>query len=176
MCRFGASPFHGIWNASVLEAGCLQTPVTGVCEQMILLDVPVSGPWHLQAAIDDWHRQAFPHALVSAPQWLAMRLNRFQQQTPTGPLSKVRAALNWCTELLLPEFTEGLNVQQVRYRVCAFAVHLGDSVESGHYRALLYNADTGKLHYCDDNARAVILSDFHSVSGDVYAVFLARMH
>ena len=41
-------------------------------------------------------------------------------------------------------------------------------------RALLYSADTGKLHYCDDNAKAVLLRDFHSVSGDVYAVFLTR--
>ena len=51
MCRFGDSPFHGIWNARLMEAGRLQYPITGVCEQMILLDVPVSGSWQLQAAI-----------------------------------------------------------------------------------------------------------------------------
>ena len=176
MRRFGASPFHGIWNARVLEAGRLQNHDDGACEQMILLDVPNSGTWHLQASIDMWHRQAFLHALVSAPQWLALRLNRFQQREPAGPISKVRAAMDWCTELLLPEFTEGLSVHHVRYRVCAFAVHIGESVTSGHYRALLYSAVDGKLHYCDDNARAILLNDFHSVSCDVYAVFLARMH
>ena len=157
-----------------MEAGRLQYPITGVCEQMILLDVPVSGSWQLQAAIDVWHRQVFPHALESAPpQWLALRLNRFQQ-TPAGQLGKVRSALSWCTELLLPVFTEGVSVRHTRYHVRAFAVHLGESVTSGHYRALLYSADTGKLHYCDDNAKAVLLRDFHNVSGDVYAVFLTR--
>ena len=68
MCRFGDdSPFHGIWNARLMEAGRLQYPITGVREQMILLDVPVSGSWQLQAAIDVWHRQVFPHALGAPP-------------------------------------------------------------------------------------------------------------
>ncbi|CAE6960767.1 pol, partial [Symbiodinium sp. CCMP2592] len=148
---FGVSPFHGTWNARVLEAGRLQNHDIGACEQMIQLDVPTSGRWQLQAMVDAWHRQAFPYALESAPQWLALRLDRFQQRCESGPVNKVRTAMDWCTDLMLPEFTEGLEVKHVRYRVCAFAVHLGESVTSGHYRALLYNAITGKLHYCDDN-------------------------
>ncbi|CAE7403450.1 pol [Symbiodinium sp. CCMP2592] len=173
---FGVSPFHGTWNARVLEAVRLQNHDIGACEQMIQLDVPTSGRWQLQAMVDAWHRQAFPYALESAPQWLALRLDRFQQRCESGPVNKVRTAMDWCTDLMLPEFTEGLEVKHVRYRVCAFAVHLGESVTSGHYRALLYNAITGKLHYCDDNARAVLLKDFGRVSRDVYAVFLARSH
>ena len=78
---------------------------------------------------------------------------------------------------LTSKFTEGLNVHHVRYCVCAFAVHIGKSVtRAGHYKALLYGAVDGKLHYCDDNAQAILLDDFHSVSCDVHVVFLARMH
>ena len=38
---------------------------------------------------------------------------------------------------------------------------------------LLYNAGRGRLHCCDDNLN-LLLENFDTVAGDVYAVFLAR--
>ena len=92
MRRFGASPFHGIWNARVLEAGRLENHDDGVCEQMILLDVPNSGTWHLQASIDAWHHQAFsacsgvgaPMACTALKQISATGAGRTDQQGESG--------------------------------------------------------------------------------------------
>ena len=58
--------------------------------------------------------------------------------------------------------------------ICAFAVHLGDNTQHGHYRALLVDHTSGKLHYCDDDKRSKVLRDFGVVAMDVYVVFLIR--
>ena len=175
MRRFGDSPFHGVWNARYLQADCAHCHDEGSCEQMIFPDISISGPWNLQDAIDEWHRQAFSYTLVSAPQWMALRFSRFQKLVPAGPISKVRAAMTWCTELMLPVFVDSsLEVQRVRYCIQAFAVHLGESITVGHYKALLYNVSRGQLHYCNDGVKLVLLTNFDEISGDVYAVLLTR--
>ena len=53
------------------------------------------------------------------------------------------------------------------------AVHIGQHVDSGHYRALLCSA-VGELYYCDDNKSARLFSDVDSVAGDVYVVSFSR--
>ena len=81
----------------------------------------------------------------------------------------------WAAEIQVPTFVDfTLDVVFTRYAVQAFAVHLGNSTSAGHYRALLHNAHSGALHYCDDQVKPVLLDSFDQVAGDVYCIFLSR--
>ena len=118
----------------------LQVDDRGSCDQLISLDVPENGPWTLQDLIDNWGAQARVHALVSAPHWLVLRLNRFQHNH--DGLVKVRSAMSWGAEVQMPCFREGIQTAYIPYAVKSCAVHLGSRVDEGHYRALV-----GELRY-----------------------------
>ena len=177
LCRMQTSPFQGTWSARYVEAGRTYIHDYGECSgsHLLTLDVPTDGQWNLQDQVNAWMGQAFTHALKSAPQWLAIRLNRFHRPTASGAIRKVRTALSWCTAVTFPVFVDTtLEVYRTTYAVRAFAVHLGASPTSGHYRALLYDDISGELHYCDDHVKPVLLHDFHTVSSDIYVVVLSR--
>ena len=177
MCRMQTSPFQGTWSARYVEAGRTCMHDSGECSgsHLLTLDVPTDGQWSLQDQVNAWMGQAFTHALRLAPQWLAIRLNRFHRPTASGEICKVRTALNWCTAVQFPVFIDNtLEVYRTTYAVRAFAVHLGASPTSGHYRALLYDDISGALHYCDDHVKSVLLHDFHTVSSDIYVVVLSK--
>ena len=163
--------FRGDWEARVMLGDRLQVDDRGSCTQLISLDVPENGPWTLQELIDNWGAQARVHALVSAPQWLVLRLSRFRQ-TSDG-LGKVRSAMSWGAEVRMPCFGDGIQTACITYAVKSCAVHLGSRVDEGHYRALLCSG-VGELRYCDDNRCAELLTDFESVARDVYVVMLSR--
>ena len=174
-CRMQFTPFQGTWNARFLEAGRTCVHDSGDCINMLTLEVPTSGHWQLQDLVDGWWGQAFVHALESTPQWLAIRLNRFNQDGSSGEIRKMRTRMVWASELRVPTFADStLEVVRARYVVQAFAVHLGNSISAGHYRALLHNAQNGALHYCDDQVKPVLLGSFDHVAGDVYCIFLSR--
>ena len=79
------------------------------------------------------------------------------------------------TELLLDRNWLCWNeVYRTTYAVHAFAVHLGESPTSGHYRALLYDDVSGELHYCGDHIKPILLHDFETVSSDVYVIVLSK--
>ena len=173
--RIPELPFQGTWNARVFEAAAYHVTDHGSCTQMITLDIPMDGSWQLQDTVNAWWGQAFIHALGSAPRCLALRLNRFQSCPTTGEVHKVRSEMQWCAALSMPQFRdESLAVEHVQYDIFGFAVHLGERVSQGHYRALLYEQERNLLHYCDDGTKAKPLRDFSVVAGDVYAVFLSR--
>ena len=74
----------------------------------------------------------------------------------------------------VPIFDGQLQSHMDSYIVCALAIHLGSSIQQGHYRALLVDHVSGYLHYCDDDKRSKVLRNFASVAPDVYVVFLVR--
>ena len=120
---------------------------------MLTFDVSPTGSWNRQDLVNAWRGQAFVHALGSALRWLAIRLNRFQQVTASGEISKVRTAIRWCTAIQFLGFSDVmLDVHSVSYAVHAFSVHLGNLTTSGHYRALLYITIVGRC------AAAMIMS------------------
>ena len=55
------------------------------------------------------------------------------------------------------------------YDVCCFAVHLGPDVNMGHYRVLLLERGSGRLRYCDDGRKPLVLKDFGAVAGDIWS-------
>ena len=85
-CRMQPTPFLGTWNGRFLEAGRICVLDSGDCANMLMLDVPTSGHWQLQDLVNTLRRQAFVHALESTPQWLAIRLNRFNQVGLSGEI------------------------------------------------------------------------------------------
>ena len=163
--------FRGTWEARYSIGEQVRVIDQGICEQLVSLELPNESSWTLQQAIDSWGNQAHIHALVSAPQWLAVRLNRFQM-TADGVV-KVRSSMRWRTHVNVPLFSDGICTSHVTYSVKAMAIHIGAHVDSGHYRALLCSA-VGELYYCDDNKKAKLLSGFDCVARDVYVVFLSR--
>ena len=167
------TPFHGVWEARFEERGMLQVHDNGSCTQMISIDVPANGDWALQDVINAWGHQTFIHGVTSAPHWLAVRLNRFVFLE--SRLQKIRAAMSWDREacINIPVFQSGnLQLSWKPYKVCALVIHLGEHVQSGHYRALLVDHASGTMHYCDDDKRAKVFRSFDAVSSDVYVVFL----
>ena len=172
--RCQVSPFHGAWEARFQENHMCRVHDRGLCESMITMDVPITGPWLLQDVVNEWGDPAFPHGLLSAPQWLAVRLNRFRYEDDR--LQKVRSEMEHELQrpIAIPIFRDQLQRYVEQYMICAFAVHLGNNIQHGHYRALLVDHTGGKLHYCDDDKRSKVLRDFRGVAMDVYVLFLVR--
>ena len=124
LSRCQVSPFHGTWEARVLEAGRCNVHDRGMCEHSLTLDVPEHGTWHLQDLIGAWRGHAFPQGLTSAPQWLAIRLNRFKFES--GRMQKLRSEMMWSDHVNMPLFIGGnLETHDVPYEFTAFAIHLG---------------------------------------------------
>ena len=172
--RCQVSPFHGAWEARFQDHNMCRVQDRGLCESIITMDVPITGPWRLQDVVNEWGDPAFPHGLLSAPQWLAVRLNRFHYED--GRLQKVRSEMEheFQGPIDIPIFRDQLQRSMEPYMICAFAVHLGNNIQHGHYRALLVDHASGKLHYCDDDKRSRVLRTFGSVAMYVYVLFLIR--
>ena len=173
-----ATPFRGTWEARVMRPHGLHVADSGTCEAAIAIEPSVAGHWALQDAVREWHLQAHIHALKDAPQWLVLRVNRFRQDA-SGGVSKIRTTMGWTPELRIPAFCDAaLNMVEVRYRLRACIVHLGEHVMTGHYRALLVRDADGvegnEFRYCDDGIKAVPISEFGVLADDVYMLFLVR--
>ena len=169
------TPFRGSWEARVMCPHGIHVADSGSCEAAIALEPSVAGHWTLQDAVHEWHHQAHINALKDVPQWLVLRVNRFQQDA-SGGANKIRSAMGWTPELRIPAFRDAtLNVIEVRYRLRACIVHLGEHVMTGHYRALLVRdadeVDGNELRYCDDGIKAKPLSGFGVLASDVCVCF-----
>ena len=172
-----ATPFRGTWEARVIRRHGLHVADSGVCEAAIAIEPSVAGHWALQDAVCAWRLQAHIHALKDAPQWLVLRVNKFQQDA-SGGVCKIRTAMGWTPELRIPAFCDdALNVVEVRYRLRACIVHLEEHITTGHYRALwVRDADRvgNEFPYCDDGIKAVPISEFGALADDVYMLFFVR--
>ena len=170
------TPFHGIWEARVMEQRGVRTMDHGACASAITIEPSLEGHWVLQDAVDNWRSQAFTHALVSCPSWLLLRVNRFHQDA-SGVVSKIRAAMRWADRIRMPIFSHAdVSFHEVHYTLRSCIVHLGESAHTGHYRALLMpHGDESNLRYCDDGSMAKVLRNFDSVAEDIYLLFLVSL-
>ena len=103
-----------------------------------------------------------------------MRLNRFHYNDDR--LQKVRFEMghDFQRPVEIPIFGEHLQCHMESCVICALAIHLGNSIQQGHYRTLLVDHASGNLRYCDDDKRSKVLRSFDCVASDVYVVFLIR--
>ena len=172
------TPFGGSWEARVMCPHGTHVADSGSCEAALALEPSVARHWTLQDAVHEWPHQAHIHALKDVPQWLVRRVNRFHQDA-SGGANKIRSAMGWTPELRIPAFRDAtLNVIEVRYRLRACIVHLGEHVMTGHYRAPLVRdadeVDGNELRYCDDGIKAKPLSGIGVLASDVYVLFFVR--
>ena len=125
----------------------------------------------LQKLVIVWRNQAAKHALITQPDIVCLRINRFDSQG-----NKVRSQIVISPAVYLPVFT-GADEQtaSTRYETCAVVYHLGETSQSGHYRTGLYS--NGSLaHVTDDNLPAQLASaqDQAVIQDNAYLVFLKR--
>ena len=141
------------------------------------LAAQTTGPLSLQHLVDEWmHSQAGLHGLLTAPDALLVQINRFLV-VPEGTL-KVDSPVYPGPYIQLPCFENSLDHQfplALQYRKYNSILHLGQSPDSGHYRAILYDDSLGSI-ITDDNRTACKLSESQASAqaGLLYA-FLYRL-
>ena len=85
---------------------------------------------------------------------------------------KSRSPVSLPNTVRLPVWVEG-RVEQVPFHFCSALIHLGDTPNSGHYRAVLMGSDSTYWITDDDVvARRAIKSDLDIILRNVCVVFL----
>ena len=130
--------YTGLWQSRYSFGPVTCVADSGHLYQPITLELNSNG---LQASIEDWHLQTFPHALRQAPRMLFFQLKRWAQKDPRRPAQKdlTRYPFEVGAAIDLPLFAraQGLHVQWQRYRLVTILIHTGLSPWSGHYRSIL---------------------------------------
>ena len=141
---------HGEWQTRLHVDGAIQVTDQGATWP-ILLPEPLLTQQEcaLQSLIDAWKFQAAPHALATDPSKLLLQLNRFREVG--GVYAKSTTPVVPTDTLSIPVFhDDGLQRGTLRYRLRAAIIHIGDTPQSGHYRAVTFHVGaTAYLH--DDN-------------------------
>ena len=128
------------WEARYPDPGGLQILHTGGAPISLQLRAEPCG---MQDLIEDWHHQVYMHALTKQDGPILLHLARNANAVKNeAPISI--ASLVW-----LPFFGEGIDVSWRPFQVRATVEHHGESVVTGHYRAVLKTA-SGWMH-TDDN-------------------------
>ena len=157
-------------SAQVSDQGTLWPLVLAV--SLPELQALQSQPLSLQQLLIAWRNQAARHAILEAPDILALQINRFH---PDG--SKVHTPIGLSTAVYIPQFSgEGLRTTSVRYVLEAVVYHLGPTMRSGYYRTAL--CVEGRILYVTDDAMpacSVQDQDVYTVRHNAY-MFLLRKH
>ena len=98
----------------------------------------------VQECVDRWHRdQGALHAFDAPPTFIAVQLERF-----AAVAGEIRKTMWRCdltsamASIMIPVFMQGgIDVYRVPYRINAIILHLGSSVQHGHYTTLLRQND-----------------------------------
>ena len=129
-------------------------------------------PVSLQTLFICWRNQASQHAAVKLPPWFAVQLCRFDAAG-----HKVQHRISLHPHVYVPEFVgPGYLSTSRKYEITAVMYHLGNSKDSGHYRAALFS--NGELrHVTDDGIAATEATeqDRDTVSRNAYVCFLRQM-
>ena len=90
--------------------------------------------------------QAAPHALATDPSEPLLQLNRFREVG--GVYAKSTAPVVPTDTLSISVFPDdGLQRRTLRYRLRAAIIHIGETPQSGHYRAVTFHVGaTAHLH------------------------------
>ena len=112
-------------------------------------------PFHIQNAIDVWHKQACVHAFTRTPDTLILQVGRFLQ-TERG-IRKTRQSFALQKTVRIPVFTgHSGTVRHMQYEICGGVLHVGKVVTAGHYQAFYFPSQTediwqSHLIHDDDN-------------------------
>ena len=104
----------------------------------------------LQALVDDWHHQICVHAFTRLEGPVLLHLAR------NADAVKQEAPVHISQFIWIPVFLHGIHVEWRSCQVRAVVEHHGESVVSGHYRAVLKTA-SGWIHTDDHAAPSSVL-------------------
>ena len=130
--------YNGQWQARTSLGALTFVHDSGHTQQPILLEIHQHG---LQASIQQWHMQPYPHALREAPIVLFFQLKRWSQKDSHRPVNKDLTPFFFevgaTFDLPLFESARGLQVQWLKYRLVTVLLHTGMHPWAGHYRSIL---------------------------------------
>ncbi|CAE7466581.1 unnamed protein product [Symbiodinium sp. CCMP2592] len=149
------------WEARYQRFDQVRTPQRGVHPIAIPIGL-VASP--LQDLISQWFAQEFRHALIEVPSLLILQIERcgdgHKVHTPVAPSDCVQ----------VPVFTEGVAVRWHDFQVAALIEHQGETLDCGHYRAVL-RMDSSWWH-ADDSSASVRVEFTLDLQRRVYLALL----
>ena len=135
----------------------------GTIVPMRILDRPSS----LQAIINAWeYEDQFQHALVEVGEHVVVQLGRYRGE------DKIFTEVDFLEHVTLPTQNADGTVGYTTFRPTAAIIHLGRTIRSGHYQAVLRVRDQWWLS--DDERSATILHEHPNCFANVYLVFLSK--
>ena len=145
---------QGLWQSRLQRNGRIHMRDSGNTFKPIALPNP-SGVSDILDMLQAWHDQAGIHALVQAPDILAVKLNRFGTSRHGG--TKVHTACEALYRtIMMPHFDgPGLSFKYTPCQLLACLLHDGPHARQGHYSTILRAAEGWCLK--DDAREATIL-------------------
>ena len=140
------------WEARVaVEEGCT-TEIRETAAPLLLLAAPGGiQDGELDALILNWHLQAQPRALCTAPTHIFLVLPRYT--TNNGVTRKTRVPItfnNRCVHLPIFRNESSIACDWLAYDLISIIVHLGETVLTGHYRTVGLIPGRTDAWYMDD--------------------------
>ena len=143
-----------MWASKMEEQGIIRCH-DGGCSAPLFLQPPErclqgQGSVMVQHLVDKWHQQARMHAALRCPDNLVLQASRFHFDVHTGVTTKLGYEIIPDREVWFPVFVDGMQVVHVRFRLRAFALHLGSAPDCGHYKAVMLQQED--FYIADDGA------------------------
>ena len=135
-------------------------------DPVLFLEVPSQAIWTPTLAFERWSEAASVRAISRVGRVLIVQIGRYING------AKDTSRVDLTSDVLVPEFDEGVAVRWHTYRVQAVVLHLGARPTAGHYRALLRAGD--QWGYSDDGVRARVVDMAAEFQRNAYMLFLIR--
>ena len=152
------------WEPRQAERDGIRVVDTG--GPVLFLEVPAQESWTPTQAFARWHEAEAVRAIPRVGSVLIVQIGRYiNGRRDVSPI-------DLASDVLVPEFSEGVEVGRQAYRVQAVVMHLGARPTSGHYRALLREGN--QWGYSDDGVTARIVGLHAEHQQNAYMLFLVR--
>ena len=152
--RTACAALQGGWEARRHEEGAYAI----LDEQFTCphLRLPMSRPFRIQEAIQQWHRQDSVHAFTAPPELLILQVSRFIQ-TDRG-IRQTRRSFQLQRRINVPHFVDHAGrIEQAVYHLRGGVLHVGQVVTAGHYQAFYFpgdDQDIWQAHMIHDDGQA----------------------
>ena len=174
------SGFRGAWQ-SRFEAERLHIKDQGHCWQPLFVRIPstpASGCGLRDVMVNWCHGQEARHAFLTPPQCLCIGLSRFKQEAEKEiKLTTVVSLSDRVVHVVpLPVFDNKVDVEisTIPYEILGAIVHYGDTLQRGHYRALLRSNAHWIITDDDCLSRPATESDISHLQSNWYLLWLKR--
>ncbi len=145
-CRFPA--LHGHWEARLLQDARVQVTDSGASLIQLTLE-----PEHatVQDCVDAWHGQHSVHALTDEVSHLVFVLARYARLEAGKNMQDI--ACEPTTTVSVPQFNGDIQVIWRRFHLVGGIYHIGQTPQSGHYRAFAVHSPSALQSSASTQAR-----------------------